>query len=198
MSPIGPIEYRGRPVELGAEKQYDLRKVVKEGDPKGGQGPALFQHTRPVDWKPDLLAQLPGAQQRAAALGKAVDQLVWTDLATDREKAEYILAHEAKYGECPALVVDPNPDYRGTGYDANDWIKINSGKFGSVDEARVFLERYGWGHIHTSFALGAPFAIASCTCASVLAACASLLTGPIVVAGSAGSPRLRRVVQHRP
>jgi hypothetical protein len=132
MSPVGAITHRGSPIQFGGEKEFNL---------EGLSGNKL-EHTEPEALKPELLAQIAGDKQ-------------WAQL-TDAEKARYSLEHKKLTGEFPVLRVKPNNDYVATDFEPNGWVEVISKRFDSPAEIRTFLDKFGWGHIHTSFMRGAP------------------------------------------
>ncbi len=126
---VGPLKHLGKPIELGAEKEYKL-EALSYGN--------KLEHTRPVVFEPKY----------------ATGSKTWEEL-DDRGKAAYILAYKKATGSHPVLQVKPNSDYAAADFEPNDWVEIISKKFDSVAQAKVFLDKYGWGHLHTSFMRGA-------------------------------------------
>jgi hypothetical protein len=140
---VGPVQHLGQPVEFGAEKENRPK-------PDGN----AFEHTTLVNFRPAGAAGLPAGSLKPAAAQKAVQDLTWADL-TDAGKSAYYMA-EDKAKRKPILRALPNPDYADVSVEPDGWVEVISPKFDSVAAAEVFLSKWGWGHVHTSFVRGAP------------------------------------------
>lgn len=146
----GPLMHLGAPIELGAEKEENMRTV--------GPGDKL-DHTAVSHFERGLLPEITEDMRKPSAAEKPADQIQWSDL-NDKGKCAYMLAFRAKYGtedkaRWPSLRVTNTIDYSDLSFEPNGWIEVISSKFGSVRELEEFLNKFGWGHIHTSFMRGA-------------------------------------------
>lgn len=141
-----PLLHRGRPVQLGAEKELKLATL---GDSE------ILAFTEPANPKGPIMRSIGASGVKRDALDNVERR--WNDF-NDRGKAAYAMAHKAATGKYPLLRTLPNHDYASIAFEPNDWIELVSPRFDSVADARVFLDKFGWGHIHTSFMRGAPAA----------------------------------------
>ncbi|MCK6552886.1 hypothetical protein L6R52_44090, partial [Myxococcota bacterium] len=147
----GPLKHLGAPVEFGAEKETNM-KTMSAGDklaPTEVQGfeRALIQGKI----TPDMLVD--------GAKGKPVDQIQWADL-NDKGKSAYSLAYSEKYSTAgktkwPIIRAQPQANFSKVDFEPNGWIEVISSKFDTIRDAKVFLDKFGWGHIHTTWMRGA-------------------------------------------
>lgn len=137
------LEHQGRPIEWGAEKEIRFDRFKA-----GGQWLARTQ----VDhFDPRVL---PG--RRAPEWGKL----------DDAGKAKYLAALRARnpeadkngdwYALYPRVDVAPGADFERVGFEAGPFLELISPKLSGLGQLGAFTEKYGWGHVHTSFLRGAP------------------------------------------
>jgi hypothetical protein len=141
----GPLKHLGQPVEFGAEKESNM-KSIDAGD--------KLQYTSAPNYRPGLMQYTPEMLNEASR-GKAADKIGWADL-NDKGKSAYVLKFHAQTGKWPKLAVLPNSEYSKLSIEPNGWIEVISSKFDTIRDARGFLDKFGWGHIHTSWMRGAP------------------------------------------
>jgi hypothetical protein len=141
------LQHRGHPVQVGAEKELGMKTLSGNLD--------RFDETDPVRWDPNL-TQFSADQLDPAARAKPKGQITWQDL-NDSGKGAWITAYRERYGNDPEIRVSPNQPQ----YDRIDWehtgeLEVVSDVFNEVGKLNEFLDKFGWGHITTSFMRGVP------------------------------------------
>lgn len=141
----GPLTHQGRPIQFGAEKETNMKSVGATTN---------FDHTATQNFLVSVIGEITPDLLHADAVQKPKEELDWTDL-NDKGKSRYTLNFKATYGRWPIIKVTPNKDYSDLSIEPNGWMEVISSKFESIKDAKVFLQKFGWGHVHTSFMRGA-------------------------------------------
>ncbi len=132
------------PVQTGAEKEFNLRKM---------DAGRKLDGTIPSAWDASLLGNVTQDLLQAGVAVKPSAQVAWTDL-NDKGKAQWALAYKARHGNFPKMQALPGAEYTKIEFEKNGWIEVISNPFDDVDELADFLKNFGWGHVHTSFMRG--------------------------------------------
>ncbi|MCK6552298.1 hypothetical protein L6R52_41090 [Myxococcota bacterium] len=141
------LSHRGHLVQVGAEKELSMKSLPPNMD--------RFDETNPARWEPQLAA-FTADQLDPAARAKKADQLTWQDL-NDAGKAAWITAYRKQYGGDPEILVSPAaPDIDRIDWEHTGELEAVSDVFSDVGKLKGFLDKFGWGHITTSFMRGMP------------------------------------------
>lgn len=140
----GPLKHLGQPVEFGAEKESNM-KSMEAGD--------KLQYTAAPNFRLGVV-QFSADMLTEAGQAKGANAIGWSDL-NDKGKSAYVLGVHKQTGKWPKLTVVQNKEYSKLSIEPNGWIEVISSKFDTIRDARGFLDKFGWGHIHTSWMRGA-------------------------------------------
>lgn len=142
------ITHRGHPVQVGAEKELSMKSLPANLD--------RFDETKPTQWEPSLVPRFSADQLDPTARAKRTEELTWQDL-NDAGKAAWIVAYRQRYGGDPEILVNAGqPEYDRIDWEHTGELEVVSDVFNDVQPLRNFLEKFGWGHITTSFMRGVP------------------------------------------